>query len=101
MSPEALRPQTPSGLTGRSESIEGRLLQERLRLFGGIAFVIAVVFYAVGQVLARLGRDNALTPAGHASIAVIVVLMGGTWLYCRRGPRSRRALRALDVVLLV
>ncbi len=101
MSPEVLRPQAPSGSSSSSESLESRLLQERLRLFGGIAFVIAVVFYAVGQVLAHLGRENPLTPAGHASIAAVVVLMGGTWLYCRRGPRSEKALRALDVLLLL
>ena len=80
--------------------LEGRLLQERLRLFGSIAFVIAVVFYAVGQVLAHLGRGDSLTPAGHASIAAVVVLMGGTWLYCRSGPRSEKALHALDALLL-
>jgi tRNA A-37 threonylcarbamoyl transferase component Bud32 len=101
MSPEALRPRTPSGLTGSSESLEGRLLQERLGLFGGVAFVIAVVFYAVGQVLAHLGRENPLTPAGHASIATVVALMGGTWLYCRSGPRSEETLRALDGLLLL
>ena len=38
MLPQALRPATPSGLSGRSEPVDGRLLQERLRLFGGIAF---------------------------------------------------------------
>ena len=101
MSPEVLRPRAPSGSSSGAGSAEGRLLQDRLRLFGGIAFVIAVVFYAVGQVLAHLGRDNALTPAGHASIVAIAVLMGGTWLYCRRGPRSQKALRALDALLLL
>ena len=101
MSPEVLRPQAPSGSSSGAESLEGRLLQDRLRLFGGIAFVIAAAFYAVGQVLARLGRENPLTPAGHASVAAVAVLMGGTWLYCRRGPRSQKALRALDALLLL
>jgi hypothetical protein len=64
--------------------------------------VIAAAFYTVGQVLARLGRENPpLTPAGHASVAAVMVLMGGTWLYCRRGPRSQKALRALDALLLL
>ena len=67
MPPEALRPQTPSGLTGRSESVDGRLLQERLRLFGGIAFLISAVFYGVGQVLAGLGRENPPTLAAQVA----------------------------------
>ena len=82
-------------------SVDTRLLQDRLRLFTGIAFVIAVAFYSVGQVLARFGRENPMTPAGHAAVAAVVVLMGGTWLYCRHVPRPLKALRALDALLLV
>ena len=101
MSPEVLRPQAPSGSSSGAESLEGCLLQDRLRIFGGIAFVIAAAFYTVSHVLARLGRENPLTPVGHVSVVAVMVLMGGTWLYCRRGPRSQKALRALDVLLLL
>jgi len=101
MSPEVLRPKAPSGSSSGADSLEGRLLQDRLRLFGGIGFVIAIAFYIVGQVLVRLGRDHPLTPAGHASITAVIVLLAGTWLYCRRGLRSPKALRALDALLLM
>jgi hypothetical protein len=99
--PEALLPKIPSGFTGRSESVDGRLLQERLRLFGGIAFLITAVFYCVGQVLAWLGQERRPTPAGQAGIFAILVLMGGTWLYCRSGARPERTLRAIDVLLML
>jgi serine/threonine-protein kinase len=101
MSPEVLRRKTPSGSSTGAESLEGRLLQDRLRLFSGIAFGIAAAFYTVGQALARLGRENPLTPTGHASVAAVTMLVGGAWLYCRRGTRSQKALRALEVVLLL
>ena len=102
MPPEVLRPQGPSGSSSGAASLEGRLLQDRLRLFGGIGFVIAAVFYGVGQVLARLGRENppdARRARGGRSRSWCC--MGGTWLYCRRVPRSERTLRALDVLLLL
>jgi tRNA A-37 threonylcarbamoyl transferase component Bud32 len=101
MPPGVLRPEIPFGSSTGAESVEGRLLQDRLRLFGGTAFVIAVVFYTVSQVLARLGREGPLSPAGHAAVATVMVLMGGTWLYCRRGSRSPKTLRALDALLLL
>jgi eukaryotic-like serine/threonine-protein kinase len=101
MPPEALQPETPSGFTGRSESVDGRLLQDRLRLFGGIAFLISAVFNGVGRVLAWLGRENPPTLAGHAALFAILLLMGGTWLYCRGGPRPDRTLRAVDVGLML
>ncbi len=96
-----MRPQAASGSSSGAESVEGRLLQDRLRLFGGITFVIAAVFYAVSQVLVALGRESRLAPVGHASIAAVALLMGGTWLYCRRLPRPPKVLRALDALLLV
>jgi len=61
MSLEVVWPQAPSGSSSGTDSREGRLLQDRLRLFGGIAFLIAAAFYAVGQVLARPGREKPLT----------------------------------------
>ncbi|HYN01345.1 MAG TPA: hypothetical protein VE359_02760, partial [Vicinamibacteria bacterium] len=101
MSPEALRPETPSGYSGRSESVDGRLLQERLRLFGGLAFLISAAFFAVGQVLARLGWESRPGVAAHLAHFAIQLLMGGAWLYCRGGVRPERALRALDVLLML
>ena len=101
MAPEALRPQTPSGFTGRSDSVDGCLLQERLRLFGGLAFLISAAFHGVGRVLAWLGRENPPALAAHVAHAAILLLMGGTWLYCRGGPRPERTLRALDVLLIL
>ena len=101
MPPEALRPETPAGLTGPSASADGRLLQERLRLFSGIAFLISAVFNGVGRVLAWLGRENPPTLAAQAALLAILILMGGTWLYCRGGARPEGALRALDVLLML
>ena len=101
MPPIALRPETPSGFSGGSESVDGRLLQERLRLFGGIAFLISAAFYAVGQVLAWLGRESQSAVEAHLAHLGIQLLMGGTWLYCRSGVRPERALRALDVLLML
>ncbi len=101
MPPEALRPETPSGFTGPSASADGRLLQERLRLFSGIAFVISAVFNGVGRVLAWLGRENPPTLAAQVALLAILILMGGTWLYCRGGARPEGALRALDVLLML
>ena len=51
--------------------------------------------------LAWLGRENPTTPAGHVALVSILLLMGGTWLYCRVGVRSDRTLRAVDVVLML
>jgi serine/threonine-protein kinase len=100
MSPEALRPQTPSGLTGRSDSVDDRLLQERLRLFAAIAFGLSAAFYAVGLVLVRLGLDHPLTPEGHAGQWGVLLLMGGAWLFARGRARPPGALRALDLLLM-
>jgi serine/threonine-protein kinase len=99
VSPEALRPATPSGLTGPSAP-DTRFLQDRLRLFAGIAFLITAVFYGVGQVLVALGRDNPTAPAGHASLFTTLLLLGATWAYCRGGSRSERSLRTLEALLL-
>ena len=68
MPPDALRPATPAGLTGPSASADGRLLQERLRLFSGIAFLISAVFNGVGRVLAwaRSGEPADPRRAGRA-----------------------------------
>ena len=101
MPPEALRPETPSGLSSRSESVDGRLLQDRLRLFGGIVFLISAVFHGVGQALVVLARENPPTLAGHVAHLATLVLMGGTWLYCRGEPRPQATLRALDVLLML
>jgi tRNA A-37 threonylcarbamoyl transferase component Bud32 len=101
MPPIALRPETPSGFSGSSESVDGRLLQERLRLFGGIAFLISAAFQAVGLGLAALGRETQPGLVGHMAHLGIDLLMGGTWLYCRSGTRPGRTLRALDVLLMV
>ncbi len=101
MPPKALRPETPPGLTGPSESVDGRLLQERLRLFGGIALLISAAFNGVGRVLAWLGRENPPALAAQVAHFAVLLLMGGTWLYCRGGARPGRALRALDVLLML
>ncbi|HEX9188470.1 MAG TPA: serine/threonine-protein kinase [Vicinamibacteria bacterium] len=101
MPPEALRPKTRSGLAGPSEAVDSRLLQERLRLFGGIAFLISAVFNGVGRVLAWLGKENPPTPAAQVALVAILLLMGGTWLYCRGRARSEGTLRALDVLLML
>jgi eukaryotic-like serine/threonine-protein kinase len=92
-----------AGYFGRSEPLDGRLLQGRLRLFGGFAFLITAAFYGVGQVFAWVGRgrEDPPTLAGHAGIVVILLLMGGTWLYCSHGLRPHKTLRAGDVVLML
>lgn len=46
MPPVALQPETPSAFTGRSESVDGRLLQERLRLFGAMMWLLAAITVA-------------------------------------------------------
>ena len=101
MPPDALRPRTPPGFSARSESFEGRLLQERLRLFGGIGFLLAAVFYAVARMLVWLGREHPATLAGHLAFLAILLLLGGTWLYCRGDPRPEGRLRALDALLMM
>jgi eukaryotic-like serine/threonine-protein kinase len=101
MLPEPLRPRTPSGLQSPSDSADELLLQERLRFFGGLTAAIAVGFYAVGQAMAEIGWDRQLTRAGHAAMWALVVLLGGTWLYCRGRRRPERALRALDALLML
>jgi serine/threonine-protein kinase len=101
MPPKVLQPETPSGYSGRSESVDGRLLQERLRLFGGIVCLISAVFYGVGHGLAVLGRENPPTLAGQVAHLATLLLMGGTWLYCRGEPRPEATLRALDVLLML
>jgi len=98
MPPEAVRPATPSGASAEPVT-ETRLLQDRLRLFGGITSLIAVAFYAAAVVLDRLGVQK-LTPASHAAVGAIVLVTGGTWLYCRGGARTAAALRTLDALVM-
>jgi hypothetical protein len=100
MPPELMRPQTPSELAGSGEPADGRLLQDRLRLFGGITFLIAAAFYAVGLVLGGLGIQSAFDPVGHAAMWVVFLLTGGTWLYCSGETRSGSTLRAVDAFLM-
>jgi hypothetical protein len=69
MPPELMRPQTPSELAGSGEPADGRLLQDRLRLFGGITFLIAAAFYAVGLVLGGLGIQSAFDAVARGSTA--------------------------------
>ena len=101
MLPEALRPRTPSGLGTSGESVEVQLLQDRLRLFGGITFLIAAAFYVTGVVLPALGPQAGFNPVGHAAMVAVLLLTGGTWLYCRGTPRPARGLRGLDAALMV
>ncbi len=96
---EAVQPQTPTWLTDGSASAgEGRLLQQRLGLFAGIAFAITAAFYIVGQALAALGQEKPLPPAGHATLSTMILLEGVTWFYCRGGARPESRLRAERVV---
>lgn len=89
-------------MTDRSGSAgEGPLLQERLKLLGIIATVVAAVFYGVGQILAGLGLEDPMPPSGHATLLAILAVTGGTWLYCRGRPRPQGRLRALDVSMLL
>jgi serine/threonine-protein kinase len=71
-----------------------------LRLFGGLAFLITAVFYGVGQLLVALGRDHPPAPLGHASLLTTLLLLGGTWAYCRKESRPEGTLRALEALLL-
>ncbi len=100
MLPQALRPRTPSGLTGPSEPADTRLLQERLGLFAGLGFLIAAVFLGVERALLAFGRENPLSLLGNASHLAMLLLMGGTWAYCRGALRSERTLRALEAFLM-
>jgi eukaryotic-like serine/threonine-protein kinase len=99
--PEALRPATPSGLTGRSESQDGQLLQQRLALFGGLASLIGAAFWTVGQLLAWLGTENPPTPVGNAALVFLILILTGTWAYCRGGPRRPVVLRALELFVML
>lgn len=96
MPPEAVRPETPSGASG--ESVDALFLQDRLRLFGAILFLIAAAFYVVGLLLARLAIQPAFSPVGHAALWAILLLTGGTWLgltldaiVAGDGPQAARA----------
>jgi serine/threonine-protein kinase len=80
--------------------VDARLLQDRLRLFGGITFLIALAFYVVGLMLAGLGIQPGFSPVGHAALWAVCLLTSGTWLYCRGAARSGSALRAVDTLLM-
>ena len=104
MPPEALRPETPAGLTGPSESVDSRLLQERLRLFCGIAFLISAVFNGVGRVLAWLGRENPPTLAAQVALLAILAPHGrdvAPTAGAGRGRPGKGTLRTLDVLLML
>jgi len=87
--------------SGRSDSADGQLLQERLGLFAGLASVIGAAFWVVGQLLAWLGQDNMPTLAGHASLLGIVAILAGTWAWCRGAPRRPAVLRGLEVFVML
>jgi eukaryotic-like serine/threonine-protein kinase len=101
MPAEAVRPATPSGLSGRSDSADGRLLQDRLRLFGGLSFLIAAAFYGVSLLLSRLGLQLPPSATAEDGLRAMLLILGGTWLYCRSGLRAERMLRALELVVML
>jgi serine/threonine-protein kinase len=100
MSPDALQPQVPSATSGTT-TVDSRLLQDRLRVYAAIAVAIGTVFYAVSQVLVRLGLEPPMSATAHGAHLGVLASLGGTWLYCRDGSRSEGSLRALDAGLLV
>ena len=51
--------------------------------------------------LAWLGRENPPRLAAQVALLAILLLMGGTWLYCRGASKPESALRALDVLLML
>jgi serine/threonine-protein kinase len=102
MLPEGrLRPRTPTPAPATaSSSADARLLQDRLRLYAGIAFGIGAAFYAVSPVLVRLGHEPPMSPVAHAAQVGILTALGGAWLYCRGADRPDGRLRALDAGLV-
>jgi hypothetical protein len=101
MAAGALQPRLPSSPSSRPDEADAGLLQDRLGLFAGIAFLIMFVFYGVSLLLAWFGQDNPPTFGGHLSLLAMLTLLGGTWLYCRRGPRAGRRLRLVDALLSI
>jgi len=99
VTPDALRPEDPS--VASQSSVDARLLQDRLRVYASVAFPIAVVFYAISQVLTALGQEPAMSAPAHAAFVGVLASLGGTWLYCRGPTRPEPRLRALDTGVLV
>jgi serine/threonine-protein kinase len=52
-------------------------------------------------VLAGLGRQARPTLAGSAAPLAVILILGTTWLYCRRAPRPEGNVRALEVFLML
>jgi serine/threonine-protein kinase len=97
VTPEGLRPATPRGLSDASASADDReLLQRRLALLGLISLGIYVAFYVGGQAMVLAGNEAPWPFAGHAVMAVFILLAAGLWLYCRRGQRPSSVLRPLE-----
>jgi serine/threonine-protein kinase len=97
--PDALRPEAPSAPS--QSSVDARLLQDRLRVFASVALPIAVVFYAISQVLTRLGVEPPMSGAAHAAFAGVVAALGAVWLFCRGAARPEGRLRVLDAGVLI
>jgi serine/threonine-protein kinase len=92
---------SPSRLAATGGSSDDTpLLQERLRLLGLITAGIAAAFYTVSLGQAALGIQP-VSAAAHASYLALLVVTGGTWLYCRGRARAEAALRALDVIVVL
>jgi serine/threonine-protein kinase len=96
-----------AGVTGSSMSSSGSedgraLLQERLGLFGKVCFLVDVLYYPVFNL--ALGLDPAVgfraALKGLLSYQALgeYTVFGLIWLLCRTGPRSLRALSAIESV---
>jgi serine/threonine-protein kinase len=102
MASGALRPETPSWVTDRSESAgEVALLQHRLALLGAISAALTLGFYLVAQVMVQLGPENPWPAAAHGLTLTTLLLTGGAWLYCRGRRRPATRLRTLEGLLMM
>ena len=99
MPPEALRPETPSGI------LLG--VRRRTAAAGEVAALRRPRLPDLGRLLRRRAGARAARPRQPTDarrppgVFAILLLMGGTWLYCRGGARPEEALRALDALVML
>lgn len=93
---------------GGSSSEDGgggdALLQQRLALFGRVMLLLTVLGYAMTNLVTlATGRGDAGVLVSGSSLGMLgaIAAFGAVWLIARGAPLGRRALRALDVLVVV
>ncbi len=96
--PQDWSPQPGGGFSLDTESGHA-FYQERFGLFAKLLFVVVGGFYILGNLLAAERLEGHWALVGHVSFGGVLLVLGATWLVCRRARLSPASLHALDTTV--